>query len=112
MKICEIIKKGLHNKNISQADLAREMHLGRGTVNKWVTGENIPPGDKLIKIANYLDIVCDLFPDHTTNKSEKALKKLKDASLDKRYHRELHKLVMKLAKEIAEIKEYLWDEKE
>lgn len=73
MDIGNIIKIGLDRKKLSQAELAREMGLTRASISKWVGGENIPPGDKLVKIIKILDLVPDLFPESFSEKKEKEI---------------------------------------
>lgn len=46
-------------KKLSQGQLAQAIETGRTTVNNWEKGVSYPPLEKLILLANYLDISLD-----------------------------------------------------
>lgn len=62
MNIGQKIQIGLKKKGIRQKDLAQQMGVASNTVSQWITGHSIPPGDKLIQVAQILEIQNDLFP--------------------------------------------------
>jgi DNA-binding XRE family transcriptional regulator len=39
----------------SQSMLADKLGVGRSTVAKWETGENVPPGDTILKIQEWCE---------------------------------------------------------
>lgn len=46
----------LKANNLTQADLARHMHVSTATTAKWATGQTIPRMDKIQSISNYLGV--------------------------------------------------------
>ncbi len=62
MNIGEIIRSGLHKKRIKVKDLANMLGVGSTAVSQWLSGNSTPPGDKMIKIIEILDLVDDFFP--------------------------------------------------
>ena len=46
-------------KKMSQAELSAALGVGRTTLTKWETGENIPNIDVLDKLATILDVSAD-----------------------------------------------------
>lgn len=53
------IKKFRELRNISQADLARQLTLSQQAIAKWETGEAAPRADKLLKLAEILGCTVD-----------------------------------------------------
>ena len=53
------IKKFRELRNISQADLARQLTLSQQAIAKWETGEASPRADKLLKLAEILGCTVD-----------------------------------------------------
>lgn len=60
--IGKIIRAGLERKGMANIQLAEIMEVGPSSVSMWLANKSIPPGDKLIKIAQVLDIAGELFP--------------------------------------------------
>lgn len=43
-------------KNISQSQLAKELHISQATINLWEKEQREPTLSRLISVANYFDI--------------------------------------------------------
>ncbi len=63
MEIHKALLIGMNNKNIRQADIAKELNVTRGMVHRWVSGQASPVGENLVKLIDLLDIHALLFPD-------------------------------------------------
>lgn len=46
-------------RNMTQADLARELHISHQAVSKWEKGRSIPDAEMLTAIARYFDVTVD-----------------------------------------------------
>lgn len=46
----------LEMNQLTQADLARHMHVSTATTAKWATGQTIPRMDKIASISRYLGV--------------------------------------------------------
>lgn len=49
----------LTKRNISQNQLIRHLKLGKNAVIQWKNNDNIPGGETLLKISNYLHVPVD-----------------------------------------------------
>ena len=49
------IKNLMANKKLRQVDVSHAIGATRGTVSKWLSGENIPANDYLVRLARLLD---------------------------------------------------------
>lgn len=58
MKFIEKLLSELKKRNISKSELARSTEIGDSTIRSWEKGSQ-PTLDKLIKIADYLDLTLD-----------------------------------------------------
>lgn len=58
MDFIEKLLNELKERKISKSELARSTEIGDSTIRSWEKGSQ-PTLDKLIKIANYLDITLD-----------------------------------------------------
>ena len=58
MVFIEKLLNELKERKISKSELARSTEIGDSTIRSWEKGSQ-PTLDKLIKIANYLDITLD-----------------------------------------------------
>ena len=58
MDFIEKLLNELKGRKISKSELARSTEIGESTIRSWEKGSQ-PTLDKLIKIANYLDITLD-----------------------------------------------------
>ena len=47
--------------NLSQEDLADELHVSRQSVSKWESGISFPEIEKLISISDYFHVSLDAF---------------------------------------------------
>lgn len=57
MLLTERIKSLAEQLNMTFASIERDTGLGRGTIRKWDT--NCPSSDKLLKVANLLNVTVD-----------------------------------------------------
>jgi len=53
------LKKACNNKEISVSKLLRELKFSSSSVTYWKRKGTIPKGEKLVKIAEYLDVTVD-----------------------------------------------------
>lgn len=53
------IQQRLDEKNLKQADIARATGKSTAAVTKWLSGQNIPKMDSLVKIAKLLNVSPD-----------------------------------------------------
>lgn len=72
INIGKIIRNGRMRKGISQKELADLMQVRPSLISKWERDLQVPRGDYLIKLANILDIIFDLFPNANKVQSPKA----------------------------------------
>lgn len=71
-KIGKFIAKLRNNKNLTQEQLAKELHVDRGTISKWERGNYIPTNDMMLKISNFFEInVSELYAGEKINKDNK-----------------------------------------
>ena len=59
MEISEIIKENRKLKNLSQEELAKELHISRQSISKWETGKSLPTTDQLILLSKIFDCSLD-----------------------------------------------------
>ena len=59
MEISEIIKENRKLKNLSQEELAKELHISRQSISKWETGKSLPTTDQLILLSEIFDCSLD-----------------------------------------------------
>ena len=59
MDFCNKLKTYRKRKGINQAELANLLGVGRTTITKWETGDNIPNIDVLDMLATALDVSAD-----------------------------------------------------
>ncbi|WP_282673924.1 helix-turn-helix domain-containing protein [Lactococcus cremoris] len=59
MEISEIIKENRKLKNLSQEELAKELHISRQSILKWETGKSLPTTDQLILLSEIFDCSLD-----------------------------------------------------
>ena len=62
MLIGDVIRIGLTRKKWKFRELAEELNVRTSSVSQWVNNHSIPPGDKMIKIIEILDLVDEFFP--------------------------------------------------
>ena len=48
------LRRIMYEKGKSQADMARDLKIGKSTISTWMNGQHIPRMDKLALIAKYL----------------------------------------------------------
>ena len=71
MGFSENIIKYRKSKGYTQDDLAEAMGVSRQSVSKWENGESVPDINKIIKLAEYLDVSLDcLFDKENPIKTE------------------------------------------
>lgn len=52
MKTCELLKFVLTKSRLSQAEIAKRMHVTEVSVHRWVNGEREPKYDFVVKFCN------------------------------------------------------------
>lgn len=60
--IGKIIRNGRIKKGLSQKQLANKLRVRPNQISKWEHNYQLPRSTDLIKLANELDIVYDIFP--------------------------------------------------
>lgn len=55
-RLSKAIRAGLKSKNMTQYELAKRLDISQVTVMRWVKKRNLATGDKLLKLAEILDI--------------------------------------------------------
>lgn len=58
-KIKQILKKERKLRKITQEKLSCQLNISRGAYAKYETGENIPPLETMIKIADIYNLPLD-----------------------------------------------------
>jgi len=59
----------IENRNITPYRLAKDTGIAQSTLSDWKKGKSVPKLDKLIKIANYLNVPLEeLLKDGEENK--------------------------------------------
>ena len=58
----KIIRNGRIKKGLSQKQLANKLQVRPNQISKWEHNYQLPRSTDLIKLANELDIVYDIFP--------------------------------------------------
>ncbi len=53
------LKKIMREKNMRQIDVANKSGISKGRVSRWMSGENIPYGESLAKLAEALGVSVD-----------------------------------------------------
>lgn len=88
MEISEIIKENRKLKNLSQEELAKELHISRQSISKWETGKSLPTTDQLILLSEIFDCSLD-----TLLKGDKKMEeKVKHEIDDKRILKLIYKV--------------------
>ncbi len=59
------LKELRESKNISQAQLAKDLQVSNGCVGMWESKKQIPPAQKLMQIANYFNVSIDYLLGHS-----------------------------------------------
>ena len=97
--ISERIKALREQAGITQADLARQLHVTRSSVNAWEQGISVPSTQLLVELANQFSISTDylLGVEHTSSVGLEGLTQ-KDVEL-------VHHLVSRLREKNEERKE-------
>lgn len=49
------LKAAREERDIDQKEVAREVGVAPGTVSRWESGESVPTGTGLIRLAQYFD---------------------------------------------------------
>ena len=79
MKFIEKLLSELKKRNISKSELARSTEIGDSTIRSWEKGSQ-PTLDKLIKIADYLDLTLDELCCYNAKNRKKEIQKAYDAA--------------------------------
>jgi predicted transcriptional regulator len=56
-KVGQALKQALETYKIGQAELAKELGIGRSVVNNWVTGQRTPSADRVLDIRDALQSI-------------------------------------------------------
>lgn len=59
MQVKEILKKKRKDKNITQEELAKMLHISRGAYAQYETGKNTPTTDVIVKLAEIYECSTD-----------------------------------------------------
>ena len=59
MFLAERIKELRENKNLSQSDLASEMHISQSSISEYESGNQQPPLAMLIQLADFFNVNID-----------------------------------------------------
>ncbi len=59
MEFKEILKELREDKNLTQAQLAKEIHYSLSVVNKWENGKKSPSVDAIKTLARYFGVTTD-----------------------------------------------------
>ncbi len=104
VEIGKIIRFGRKSKGINQSQLANIMDVTPGTISHWETNNRSIYAHDLIKIANELDIVQDLFPGYV----KKEQVEQKDREIHMAHEIAMEKLkIQELEKKLAKIENKL-----
>lgn len=69
----ENLKWVMDVRNVNQKQLAEVLGIARETVNSYVSGKRTPDLEKLVKIANYLNVSIDDLAGRYTRQQELAI---------------------------------------
>ena len=61
------LKNLREEKGLSQAQLAKQLHVGTGSVGMWESTDRIPPVKKLVKIADFFNVSLDVLLGRNNN---------------------------------------------
>jgi transcriptional regulator with XRE-family HTH domain len=74
------LERALKKRDMSEADLAKNLATNRGTVNSWVKAKAFPRAETLDAIQRILDLPLSwFFHDDSANESSKETENLKSA---------------------------------
>ena len=59
------LKELREDRDLSQAELAKELRVGTGSIGMWESTDRVPPSKKLIKIAEYFGCTTDYLLGHS-----------------------------------------------
>ncbi|WP_410495184.1 helix-turn-helix domain-containing protein [Cellulosilyticum sp. ST5] len=122
MTLVEKIQELCRRNTTTQSSLERELNFGKGTISKW--DKSSPSADKLQKVADYFHVTTDYLLGREDNKTELSARNKKDIAktleeimdnIDqgnalayggeiKEEDRELYKMALQHALEIAKLK--------
>lgn len=74
--IGEILKEHRKNLNLTQQQVADQLHVSRQTISNWETGKSLPDVSMLIEIS----MLFDLSLDYLIKGDEQLMKKIKEES--------------------------------
>lgn len=57
-------------RNVRQLDIARECHVSKSTVTRWVKGKNIPNSKQLLLMSKFLNVSLDYLLGNTNEVTE------------------------------------------
>ena len=53
-KVAQNLRRLMYEKNITQAQMARDLGIKKGTISTWMNGVHLPRMDKIDRICHYL----------------------------------------------------------
>ncbi|MCK8607047.1 helix-turn-helix domain-containing protein [Apilactobacillus ozensis] len=59
MRFGERLKNERKNKNVSQSEVAKYLHVSRNTISNWENERSYPDIDSLVKISDYYNVSLD-----------------------------------------------------
>lgn len=80
-----ILKQLRNEKDLSQAELAKFLHLARSTIAQYETGDRTPDYDTLQRIADYFHVSTDYLLGRTKSRSALYLDETELSGLKEQY---------------------------
>lgn len=68
MSFANNLKKAMEERNMSQAELAKQIDKGKSSISQYLSGKNIPKDDVKQKIAEVLDCTIEYLDSGTSEK--------------------------------------------
>lgn len=93
MDIGQIIKLGRIKKGLKQKDIADAMGVSVSLISSWENNTRNPNADEIIKLANMLDVVSELFPGYAKKNSNNDIPLEKHGEIPTEEYRELSELI-------------------
>lgn len=70
-ELVEFIRVSCKSQNSSITKMEKDLKFANGTVGKWANGKRYPPKDKLLLVADFLQISIEELMGETPEKKEK-----------------------------------------
>lgn len=69
------LRRIMHERDKTQADMARDLHVGKSRVSSWMNGQHIPRPEMVDKICSYLNCTRSDLMTMGTNKRTRSVSK-------------------------------------